>query len=188
MIEPAFTAASYSENTEEESSSLPPEITIGIDLGTWPCCISVWNDSEVELWKKKINETMKISCETSKDHEASSTEVSLSQENEITILYMKYFCSIIFDENASFPFLIHTVDIKVRPFVAAFVNKLWKSTTVEELLGNFMIELRSMVEIHLNRPIRNVVFTVPVSFSRLQLNWIDDAFSIHDTDLCSYHK
>ncbi|WJX29990.1 hypothetical protein P8452_18577 [Trifolium repens] len=61
MIEPAFTAASYSENTEEESSSLPPEITIGIDLGTWPCCISVWNDSEVELWKKKINETMKIS-------------------------------------------------------------------------------------------------------------------------------
>ncbi|CAJ2649083.1 unnamed protein product [Trifolium pratense] len=119
---------------------------------------------------------MKRSFKTSKDRDssigASSTEVSLSLENEIKILYMKDFCSIIFGENANFPFLLHTVDIKVRPFVAAFVNKLWKSATVEELLGKFMIELRSMVETHLNRPIRNVVFTVPISFSQLQLNWI----------------
>ncbi|WJX86328.1 hypothetical protein P8452_68651 [Trifolium repens] len=179
LTEPVFAAASYSENTEEESSSLPAEITIGIDIGMWPCCISVWNDSEVGL-QKKINETMKISCETSKNHEASSTEVSLSLENEITILYMKPFCSIIFGENASFPFLMHTVDIKVRPFAAAFVNKLWKSTTAGELLGKFMIELRYMVETHLNRPIRNVVFTVPVSFSRLQLNWIRCACAMAD--------
>ncbi|PNY16066.1 heat shock protein 70 kDa, partial [Trifolium pratense] len=176
MTEPAYTAASCTENTEEESSSLPPEITIGIDIGTWPCCISVWNGSEVELWKKNINEMMKRSCETSKDRDssigASSTEVSICLENEIKILYMKDFCSIVFGENASFPFLMHTVDIKVRPFVAAYVNKLWKSATVEELLGKFMIELRSMVETHLDKPIRNVVCTVPVSFSQLQLNWI----------------
>ncbi|CAJ2679242.1 unnamed protein product [Trifolium pratense] len=67
LTEPASTAASCSENNEEESSSLPPEITIGIDIGTWPCCISVWNGSKVELWKKKINEMKKRSCETSKD-------------------------------------------------------------------------------------------------------------------------
>ncbi|PNX88259.1 heat shock protein 70 kDa [Trifolium pratense] len=182
--EPASTAASCSENTKEESSSLPPEITIGIDIGMWPCCISVWNDSEVELWNKKINEMMKRSCETSKDRdcsiEASSTEVSLSLENEITILYMKDLCSTIFGENASFPFLMHTVDIKVRPFVAAFVNKLWKSTTAVELLGKFMIELKTMVETHLNRPITNVMFTVAVSFSRLQLNWIRCACAMAD--------
>ncbi|XP_045789297.1 heat shock 70 kDa protein 8-like [Trifolium pratense] len=176
MTEPAYTAASWTENTEEESSSLPPEITIGIDIGTWPCCISVWNGSEVELWKKNINEMMKRSCETSKDRDssigASSTEVSICLEKEIKILYMKDFCSTVFGENASFPFLMHTVDIKVRPFVAAYVNKLWKSATVEELLGKFMIELRSMVETHLDKPIRNVVCTVPVSFSQLQLNWI----------------
>ncbi|CAJ2665251.1 unnamed protein product [Trifolium pratense] len=184
LTEPASTAASCSENTKEESSSLPPEITIGIDIGMWPCCISVWNDSEVELWNKKINEMMKRSCETSKDRdcsiEASSTEVSLSLENEITILYMKDLCSTIFGENASFPFLMHTVDIKVRPFVAAFVNKLWKSTTAVELLGKFMIELRSMVEIHLNRPISNVVFTVQVSFRQLQLDWIHHACAMAD--------
>ncbi|PNY05523.1 heat shock protein 70 kDa [Trifolium pratense] len=47
-----------------------------------------------------------------------------------------------------------------------------RSTTAVELLGNFLAELKEMVETQMKRSIRNVVLTVPVSLSRLQINWI----------------
>ncbi|PNX54522.1 heat shock protein 70 kDa, partial [Trifolium pratense] len=93
---------------------------------------------------------------------------------------MNQFFNIIFSERAKLPFLMHTVDIEVRPFVAAFMKKLWKSTTAVELLGKFLTEIRSIVETRLNKPIRMVVFTVPVSFSRLQVNRIYDACAMAD--------
>jgi len=62
---------------------------------------------------------------------------------------------------------MHTLDIKVHPFVAAFVNKVWRSTNAVELLGKFLVELKEMAETQLKQPIRNVVFTIPVSFTRL---------------------
>ncbi|MCI76981.1 hypothetical protein A2U01_0098251, partial [Trifolium medium] len=37
MAEPASSAESCTEKTVEESSSLPPDIAIGIDIGTTPC-------------------------------------------------------------------------------------------------------------------------------------------------------
>ncbi|MCI14049.1 heat-shock protein, partial [Trifolium medium] len=135
-----------------------------------------------------MTEMMRRCCETSKDHDfaigasssSSSTEVSLENENENTISNMNQYFNIIFGESANFPFLMHTVDIEVRPFVAAFMKKLWISTTAVEILGKFLVELRSMVETRLNRSIRKVVFTVPVSFSRLQVNWIHRACEMAD--------
>ncbi|MCI33349.1 heat-shock protein [Trifolium medium] len=50
-----------------------------------------------------------------------------------------------------------------------------RSTTVVELLGKFLVELNELVETQMTRNIRNVVFTVPVSLSRLQLNRINRA-------------
>ncbi|XP_045789289.1 heat shock 70 kDa protein 8-like [Trifolium pratense] len=189
MTEPAASAESCTgntictENTEEESSSLPPDIAIGIDIGTTPCCVSVWNGPQLKILTGNMNEMMKKCFETSKDHDfsigassssSSSTEVSLENEN------MNQFFNIIFSERAKLPFLMHTVDIEVRPFVAAFMKKLWKSTTAVELLGKFLTEIRSIVETRLNKPIRMVVFTVPVSFSRLQVNRIYDACAMAD--------
>lgn len=75
----------------------------------------------------------------------------------------------------SLPFLVQTLDIGVRPFVAALVNNMWRSTTPEEVLAIFLVELRAMAEIQLKRPIRNVVLTIPVSFSRFQLTRIERA-------------
>ncbi|XP_045789300.1 heat shock 70 kDa protein 8-like [Trifolium pratense] len=183
MTEPASSAESCTGNTEEESSSLPPEIAIGIDIGTTPCGVSVWNGSQFDIWTGEMNEMMKKCFETSKDHDfsigassssSSSTEVSLENEK------MNQFFNIIFGESAKLPFLMHTVDIEVHPFVAAFMNKLWKSTTAVELLGKFLTELRLIVETRLNKAIRMVVFTVPVSFSRLQVNRIYDACAMAD--------
>ncbi|XP_045789333.1 heat shock 70 kDa protein 8-like [Trifolium pratense] len=186
MTEPASTAASCSETTEEERSSLPNGIVIGIDIGTSPCRVSVWNGSVFEVWQNEINEMMIRFCETSKDHDfaigsgssSSSTEVSL--ENMDTIFDMNQFFNRIFSESAKFPFLMHTVDIKDRPFVDAFMKKLWRTTISEELLGKFLMKLTSMVETQLNRRIRNVVFTVPVSFSQLQINRIHRACVMAD--------
>ncbi|XP_020885053.1 heat shock 70 kDa protein 8 [Arabidopsis lyrata subsp. lyrata] len=73
------------------------------------------------------------------------------------------------------PFLVQTLDIGVRPFIAALVNNAWRSTTPEEVLAIFLVELRLMAEAQLKRPVRNVVLTVPVSFSRFQLTRIERA-------------
>ncbi|XP_075652791.1 heat shock 70 kDa protein 8 isoform X2 [Castanea sativa] len=73
------------------------------------------------------------------------------------------------------PFLVQTLDIGVRPFIAALVNNVWRSTTPEEVLAIFLVELKAMAEVQLKRPIRNVVLTIPVSFSRFQVTRIERA-------------
>ncbi|RVW55844.1 Heat shock 70 kDa protein 8 [Vitis vinifera] len=75
----------------------------------------------------------------------------------------------------SLPFLVHTMNIGIRPFIAALVNNVWRATTPEEVLAIFLVELRTMAEEQLKRPIRNVVLTVPVSFNRFQLTRIERA-------------
>jgi heat shock protein 4 len=191
MTEPASTVASYSRIIELESLPLPPELVIGIDIGTSPFCVCVWDDSEAVVWQNNINDVMKRCCETSKDHDfsigassssssSSGSEVSLSLENQDIISDMYLFFNIIFGERANLPFMMHTLDIKVRPFVDAFMNKLWRTTTAIELLAKFLMELRSLVEAQLNRHIKNVVFSVPVSFSELQKNRIHCACEMVD--------
>ena len=72
-------------------------------------------------------------------------------------------------------FLDQTLDIGVRQFIAALVNNVWRSTTPEEVLAIFLVELRVMAEVQLKRPIRNVVVSIPVSFSRFQLTRLERA-------------
>ncbi|KAH1089408.1 hypothetical protein J1N35_016665 [Gossypium stocksii] len=66
----------------------------------------------------------------------------------------------------------------VRPFIAALVNNVWKSTTPEEVLALYLAELRIMAESKLKRPIKDVVLCIPVSFSRFQLTRIERACTI----------
>jgi len=83
---------------------------------------------------------------------------------------------------SNFPFLMHTLDIKVRPFIATIANKACRSTTAVELLEKFLVKLKFSVEIQVKRPIRKVVFTVPVSFTRLQRTRIERASAWADLD------
>ncbi|KAF6139930.1 hypothetical protein GIB67_028798 [Kingdonia uniflora] len=55
------------------------------------------------------------------------------------------------------------------------LNNVWKSTTPEEVLSIFLVDLRVMAELQLKRAVRNVVLTIPVSFSRFQLTRIERA-------------
>ncbi|KAH1089410.1 hypothetical protein J1N35_016667 [Gossypium stocksii] len=78
----------------------------------------------------------------------------------------------------NFPFLVQTLDMGGRPFIAALVNNVWKSTTPEEVLALYLVELRIMAESKLKRPVKNVVLCIPVSFSRFQLTRIERACTI----------
>ncbi|KAF6154068.1 hypothetical protein GIB67_018990 [Kingdonia uniflora] len=50
---------------------------------------------------------------------------------------------------------------------------MWKSTTPEEVLSIFPVDLRVMAELQHKKAVRNVVLTVPISFSRFQLTRIE---------------
>ncbi|CAL0332085.1 unnamed protein product [Lupinus luteus] len=185
MAEPAYTVASDSETTGEEKSSAFPEIAIGVDIGTSQCSVAVWNGSQVELLKNTRNQKMMRSYVTFKeDIPSGGVSSQLLHEHDLlsgsTIFNMKRLIGRVDTDpvvhaSKNLPFLVQTLDIGVRPFIAALVNNMWRSTTPEEVLAIFLVELRAMAEAQLKRPIRDVVLTVPVSFSRFQLTRIERA-------------
>ncbi|XP_065859251.1 heat shock 70 kDa protein 8 [Euphorbia lathyris] len=186
MAEAQYTVASDSETTGEEQTSSPfPEIAIGIDIGTSQCSVAVWNGSEIELLKNSRNQKLMPSYVTFKDDTPSGVvSTQLSHEREIlsgsAIFNMKRLIGRVDTDpvvhaSKSLPFLVQTLDIGVRPFIASLVNNAWRSTTPEEVLAIYLVELHAMAEVQLKRPVRNVVLTIPVSFSRFQLTRIERA-------------
>ncbi|XP_042517109.1 heat shock 70 kDa protein 8 [Macadamia integrifolia] len=187
MAEPAYTVASDSETSgEDKPSSAFPEIAIGIDIGTSQCSVAAWNGSEVELLKNTRNQKIMRTFVTFKDEIPSggvSDQVALS-EYEIfsgsSIFNMKRLIGRmdtdpVVHASKNLPFLVQTLNIGARPFIAALVKNVWRSTTPEEVLAVFLVELRAMAEIRLRRPIRNIVLTIPVSFSRFQVSRVERA-------------
>ncbi|KAH6821627.1 heat-shock protein 70T-2 [Perilla frutescens var. hirtella] len=183
---PAYTVASDSEATlEEKSSSHLPEIAIGIDIGTSQCSVAVWNGSEVELIRNTRNQKLMRSYVTFKDEiPAGGVSNQLAHEYEmlsgaavfnIKRLVGRVDTDPVVHASKSLPFLVQTLNIGVRPFIAALVKNMWRSTTPEEVLAIFLIELRTMAELKLKRPVRTVVLTIPVAFSRFQLTRIERA-------------
>ncbi|XP_073302236.1 heat shock 70 kDa protein 8 [Primulina huaijiensis] len=187
MSEPAYTVASDSETTGEEKSSPPsPEVAIGIDIGTSQSSVAIWNGSDVELLGNRREQKLFRSYVKFKDDEIPVTGISsqLSDEYEMlsgaAIFNMKRLVGRIDTDSIvhaskSLPFLVQTLDIGVRPFVSALVNNVWRSMTPEEVLAIFLLELKTMAEIHLKRPVRNAVLTIPVSFTRFQLSRVERA-------------
>ncbi|KAK7366535.1 hypothetical protein VNO80_08528 [Phaseolus coccineus] len=184
MAEPAYIVTSDSETTGEEKSSTFSEIAIGIDLGTSQCRVAVWSGSRVELLKNTRNEKIMKSYVTFKGDTSSGVFSQPSLEDEMfsgaTIFNMKRLIGRVDTDPVvqackNLPFLVQTMDIGVRPLIAALVNNMWRSTTPEEVLAIFLVELRAMIENQLKRRIKNVVLTVPVSFSRFQLTRIQRA-------------
>ncbi|GAB4851102.1 hypothetical protein Ancab_030396 [Ancistrocladus abbreviatus] len=186
MAEQAYTVASDSETTgEEKASSVFPEIAIGIDIGTSQCSVAVWNGSAVELLRNTRNQKLMQSYVSFKDEvPTGGVSSQLAHEHEMlsgsSIFNIKRLIGRVDSDPVvhackSLPFLVQTLDIGVRPFMAALVNNMWRSTTPEEVLAIFLVELRAMAEVQLKRPIQKVVLTMPVSFSRFQLTRIERA-------------
>ncbi|PPR92412.1 hypothetical protein GOBAR_AA28251 [Gossypium barbadense] len=179
MAEVAYTVEPDCETTEEKSLSAFPEIAIGIDIGTSEFSVAVWNGSQVELLKNTRNKPL-ICSDVPLNDDIPSVGVSyyLSHEHErfsgASILNMKRLIGRVNTDRLvqagkNFPFLVQTLDMGGRPFIAALVNNVWKSTAPEEVLALYLVELRIMAESKLKRPIKNVVLCIPVSFSRFQL-------------------
>ncbi|KAL6581759.1 hypothetical protein OROMI_005773 [Orobanche minor] len=186
MAQPAYTVASDSEATGEEKASSPfPEIAIGIDLGTSQCSVAVWNGSQIELLRNTRNQKLMRSYVTFKDEVPTGGVTNqLAHEYEMlsgaAIFNMKRLVGRadtdpVVHASKSLPFLVQTLNIGTRPFIAALVKDVWRSTTPEEVLAIFLIELRAMAEARLKRPVHNVVLTIPVSFSRFQATRIERA-------------
>ncbi|KAF6162739.1 hypothetical protein GIB67_029008 [Kingdonia uniflora] len=187
MAEQAYTVASDGETVEDDrGSSVYPEIAIGIDIGTFQSSVAVWNGSQVDILKNTKNQKMWRSYVTFKDEIPSSGVTNqISDEFEIfsgsAIFNMKRLIGradtdpVVHSSKTTLPFLVQTLNIGTRPFLAALVNNVWKSTTPEEVLAVFLVDLRVIAELQLKRAVRNVVLTVPVSFSRFQLTRIERA-------------
>lgn len=186
MAEQAYTVASDSETTgEDKPTSVYPELAIGIDIGTSQCSIALWNGSEVQLLQNSRNQKMMQSYVTFRDEIPSGgVSAHLSHEDEMlsgsAVFNMKRLIGRadtdpVVHLSKTLPFLVQTLNIGVRPFIAALVNNVWRSTTPEEVLAVFLVELRAMAELQLKRVVRNVVLTIPVSFSRFQLTRIERA-------------
>ncbi|CAM8932882.1 unnamed protein product [Rhodiola kirilowii] len=183
--EPAYIVASDSETTGEEKSPPRPDIAIGIDIGTSQCSIAFWNGSEVELLKNLRNQkTMRTYVSFKDENPSAGLTTQLNNEDELftgsAVFNMKRLIGRVDTDpvvhaSKTLPFLVQTLDIGVRPFVAALVNNVWRSTTPEDVLAIFLVEVRAMVELRLKRTVRNVVLTIPVSFSRFQITRVERA-------------
>lgn len=182
--EQAYTVASDSETAPagEATSSAVPEIAIGIDIGTSQCSLAVWNSSssQVELIRNTRNQKLIKSYVTFRDESpVGGVTNQLSHEYEMlsgaSIFNMKRLIGrldtdpIVSQASKTLPYLIQTLGIGVRPFIAALVNNMWRSTTPEEVLAIYLVEIKGLAQLRLKRPVRNVVLTVPAAFSRFQL-------------------
>ncbi|GAB2266632.1 hypothetical protein Dimus_001627 [Dionaea muscipula] len=186
MAEQAYIVASDSDTIGEENpSSSFPEIAIGIDIGTATSSFAVWNGSEVEHLKDSKNQKIIQTYVSFKDDvPRCGVGGQLSNEHEMlsgsAIFNIKRLIGRVDTDplvhaSKSLPFLVQTLDIGVRPFIAALVNNTWRSTTAEAVLAIFLVELRAMAEVQLKRSVRDVVLTIPVAFSRFQLSRVERA-------------
>nr|CAB3496652.1 unnamed protein product [Digitaria exilis] len=192
MAEQFYTVASDSETTgEDKSQPTFPDVAIGIDIGTSKCSVAVWNGHQVELLKNTRNQKGMRSYVMFKDDTLSAgvtggggAQESAHEERDIlsgsAIFNMKRLIGRmdtdeVVQASKTLPFLVQTLGIGVRPFIAALVNNMWRSTTPEEVLAIFLLELKALVEMHLKHPVRNVVLTIPVAFSRFQQTRIERA-------------
>ncbi|XP_071700959.1 heat shock 70 kDa protein 8-like [Rutidosis leptorrhynchoides] len=182
--EHAYTVVSDGDAAGDTTSSAvtSPEIAIGIDIGTSQCSLAVWNssNSQVELIRNTRNQKLIKSYVTfSNESPVGGVTNQLSHEYEMlsgaSIFNMKRLIGrldtdpIVTQASKTLPFLIQTLGIGVKPFIAALVNNIWRSTTPEEVLAIYLVELKGLAEHRLKRPVRNVVLTVPAAFNRFQL-------------------
>lgn len=139
MAEPGNTVAF------EENLILFFYIAVGFDIGTSLCSVAVWNGSQVTLLENRRNQKFMESFVTFKDEVPSSGVIKpLSNEQEMlygdTIFNMKRLIGRVDTDpvvraSKYLPFLVQTLDIGVRPYIAALVNNVWRATTLEEALA-----------------------------------------------------
>uniref|UniRef100_A0A0C9S566 TSA: Wollemia nobilis Ref_Wollemi_Transcript_21746_2457 transcribed RNA sequence n=1 Tax=Wollemia nobilis TaxID=56998 RepID=A0A0C9S566_9CONI len=190
MTEPeaAYTVASDNEAASDDAEPTIPfvETAIGIDFGTFQCRLAAWKDSKVELLHNLEGHRMMPSFVLFKGDTPSSgisLETSYNQQEllsgsavfNVKRLVGRMDTDPVVHDSKNLPFMVETLDIGVRPFIASLNNGVWRSTTPEEVLAILLVELKAMAEVQLGRAVRTVVLTMPVAFSRFQQTRIERA-------------
>lgn len=184
-----YTVASDSEAVSEDVEGGTPfvETAIGIDLGTCECRVAVWRDSKVELLQNPGGQrTMPSYVLFQGDTPATGVSSTVPYREPLELLSGSAIFNVkrligrmdtdpVVQNSKNLPFMIETLEIGVRPFIAALSSGVWRSTTPEEVLAILLVELRAMAEVQLGRAVRSVVLTMPVSFSRFQQTRIERA-------------
>lgn len=186
--ETAYTVASDNEAVSDDAEHPIPfvETAIGIDVGTFQCRVAVWKDSKIELLENPGGLKMMPSYVLFMGDSPSSGISAETPNDEKELLSGNAILNVkrligrmdtdpVVHKSKKLPFMVQTLDIGVRPFIAALTNEVWRSTTPEEVLAILLVELRAMAEVQLGRVVRTVVLTMPVSFSRFQQTRVERA-------------
>eukprot|EP00250_Pteridium_aquilinum_P010871 c19686_g1_i1 orf=120-1862(+) len=170
------------EDSEESASSV--HVAVGIDLGSSSCSVAVWRDSRVEVLENPLGLKRMASHVLFKGDvpcsgvSAAISDADLCSGSAICLakcLVGRVDTDQVVQSFRNSSFLVETLDIGARPFLAALVNGVWRSTTPEEVLAIVLVELRAMVEAQLGHTVRSAVLTMPASFSRFQQTRLERA-------------
>eukprot|EP00249_Psilotum_nudum_P023901 c29023_g2_i1 orf=261-1991(+) len=186
MGDPAYTVASDTEAGVDDVDSQPPfvELALGVDIGTSHCSVGVWRDGSLEVLPNAHGVRRFPSHVFFKGGTpASGVSTALTDQQllsggaifNVKRLVGRMDTDHVVQMSKNYPFLVQTLGIGVRPFLAALANDVWRSTTPEEVLAILLVELRAMAEAQLQRIVRTVVLTMPVSFSRFQQTRLERA-------------
>ena len=189
MAEQQYTVASDSEVSYGEQPPPFLDTALGIDIGTSQCSVATWTGFDVELLTNTRQEKHLKSYVLFKDSLPTGglNEELPHREEEIfsgsAVFNVKRLIGRVDTDpvvhvSKTLPFLVQTLDIGARPFIAALVNNIWRSTTPEDVLAIFLVELKAMAEVQLKRPVSSAVLTIPVAFSRFQQTRIERACSM----------
>ncbi|MCO5582768.1 hypothetical protein L7F22_036667 [Adiantum nelumboides] len=182
-----YTVASDGENNpgdESQSSLSPLQSAVGIDLGSSFCSVAIWRDSKVEILANPrglIRMPSHVLFKGDIPWSGVSAPISDAELYSGSAIYLAK-CLLgradtdqVVQGCKNCPFLVQTLDIGARPFLAALVDGVWRSTTPEEVLAIVLVELRAMAEAQLGHTVRSAVLTMPASFSRFQQTRLERA-------------
>ncbi|GLJ54447.1 hypothetical protein SUGI_1169410 [Cryptomeria japonica] len=158
-----YTVASNNEAMSDDVGGENPfvETAIGIDVGTYECHVEVWMDSKVELLRNLGGQRMMSS------YVLFQGDIPYHQPQPLELLSRSVILNVkmsvgrmdtdpIMHNSQNFPFMIETLEIGVRQFIATLSSGVWHSTTPKEVLAILLMELRVMAEVHLGRVVHNV--------------------------------
>ncbi|CAI8610091.1 unnamed protein product [Vicia faba] len=131
--------------------TFPPEITVGIDIETCSYCVAVWNGTEVEYAVNKNN---------------------MKAYDQETLIKAKVFkMRRLIGRAETDPVTQVTRNL---PFQMLAIDDESPSSSPEEFLTSYLKDLKQLAESVLERSVRDLVLTHPVSFNRFQLTRIHD--------------
>jgi len=160
--------------------------TIGIDLGTTFSCVSVWQNSKVEVLANTQGNRTTPSWIAFNDTEilrgeAAKNQASLNPKNTIfdakRFIGRKFSDKVVQDDLKHYPFKIVRGNDDSILFEVEYKGET-KKFTPEEISAMVLQEMKSIAEAYLGKTVKNCIITVPAYFNDSQRQSTKDACRI----------